>query len=138
MRMRRGHLLQRGDRRLGSLFLQIAHDGVQEHDSADRNRFVRQRRVTLVQPEDGRNRRGDQQEDDQQVCELPEELLPRGNRPFDGQPIRTVALESRAHLAAGQSARGISRERRDDLGHALLVSGGHIGLATMMGRSRNK
>ena len=39
----RGHLAQRGDRRFRARLLDIAHDGVEQHDSEDRNRFVGQR-----------------------------------------------------------------------------------------------
>ena len=126
VRMRRRHLLERSDGGLGSLFLQVAHHGVQQHDGADSDRFVRQRRVTLVQPEDEGNGGGDQEQDDQQVGELREELSPRRNRAFGREAIRTIAFESRSGLAARQAACSVSRVRSDDLFHALLVLGRHV------------
>ncbi len=125
MRMCRRHLLERSDSGLSALFLQVAHDSVQQYDGTDGNRFVGQGGVSFEQPEDGGNGRGDQQQDHQQVRELREELLPLGNRTFGGQPIRTPAFESRTRFDAGQAAGGIRRVRGNHLFDALLVLGGH-------------
>ena len=70
---------KRRDGRFRARLLHVAHDRVQQHDRADGDGFVRQRRVALVQPEAGRNRRRDQQQDDQHVLELREELPPARN-----------------------------------------------------------
>src|SRR5215213_1927179 len=75
-RLVRGHRPQSGNRPLGPSLLNVAQNTVEQHDREDGQPLVRQRRVTLVDPQPERDRRGHQQQDDQDVLKLRQETPP--------------------------------------------------------------
>ena len=130
------HLPQRRDRGLSALLLDVAENRVQQHDGADRERFVGQRGITFVPPERRRNHRGDQEQDDQHVSELGEERSPCGDRTFLGELIRSVMREPGAGIDRREAAHDIAVQRLNHLLRRLLVLGWHLATSTMMARSR--
>ena len=74
VRLRRRHLAQGGDRSLRACLLNVAHDGVEQHNRKDRHRFIGQRRITFVEPQAGRDSRRDEQQNNEQILKLREEL----------------------------------------------------------------
>ena len=103
---------QRRDRRLGPRLLDVAHHRVEQHDGEDGDRLVGQRRVALVEPEAGRDRRGDEQQDDEHVLELREELPPRRHGRLGRQLVPAVPLEPRPRLGVAQAAAPRPRRAR--------------------------
>jgi hypothetical protein len=79
---RRRQLPQGSHCLLGARLLSMAHDRVQENDSEDGDRFVRQNRVALKQPQSRGDEPGDQQQDDEGIRELGKKLPPCRNGRF--------------------------------------------------------
>ena len=135
VRVGRRHLAQCGHRRFRARLLDIAHDGVEQHDGEDRDRFVGQRRFALDQPQCAGNRGGDEQQNHQHVLELREELPPTRHWLFRRQLVAAIAFEARPRLSFAQAALRVRTERGEDRIHGLLIrrrfvawnwSGAHI------------
>jgi hypothetical protein len=90
MRTSGRHVSRRRDRGFSALLFDVAENRIQQHNDADRDRFVWEGGIAFVPPDRGRNRRGDQQQDDERVSELREKLSPNRNRTFCAEFIRTV------------------------------------------------
>ena len=120
-RLRSRHLTQRGDRRFGSRLLDVTHHRVEQHNRADGNRFVWQRRLALVQPQTGRDGGGGQQQNDEDVLKLLEKLFPRGHRRVSGQFISAFSIEARTRFRFGQAALWIGAESCENFFRGLLV-----------------
>ena len=103
---RREHLFERVERALGLVLLQIAEQRAEQHDGEDDGRVH-----DLA--EGGRQRRGDEQDDDEGVLELPdEELQPRGRR-ARRERIRAVTSEPPRRLAVRESTSGVRVQRSE-------------------------
>src|SRR5215204_4444861 len=122
-RLVRGHRPQGGHRPLRPGLLNVAQNTVEQHDREDGQPLVRQGRVALVDPQPDRDRRGYQQQDDQDVLKLRQETLPGGHGLLGFELVRTVLLQARAGLLAAQPALGVAAEPSDDLlgGHSVRV-----------------
>ena len=119
------HLPQRRDCRLGAFLLDVTKNRIQQHDRADRDRIVGQRRVTLVKPERKRRRGRDQQQNDEDVAKLTEEFSPGWNRPLGGELIRPIATEPGASFVVRQATKRVTLECANDVFGRLLVGGRH-------------
>jgi hypothetical protein len=114
LRVRRRHLLERGERLLGLRLLNHADHRVQHHDAHDRDRID-----PLAEGE--RDQRGDDQDDDEVVVELvPEEREEAGPRLL-GQLVRPEFLQSLAHFARGKAVLEVGLQRGDDSVDVLCV-----------------
>ena len=109
--VRRRHLAQRRDRCFRARLLDVAHDGVEQHDGEDRHRFVGQRRFALVQPQRRGDRRGDEQQNDEHILKLREELPPRRHRLFRRQLVAAISFEPCLRLTCAQPKLRVGSER---------------------------
>src|SRR5262245_23438552 len=123
--LRRGHLSQGGNGQLCSRLLDVANDGVQQHDSADRQRLVWQRGIPFVQPEARRNRGGNDEQQDEDVLKLPEESFPAGYWRLGGQFVGAVSEKAAARVSRVQSALRIALQRAEDYVDRVPVRGVH-------------
>ena len=101
--VRRRHLAQRRHRLFRARLLDVAHERVEQHDGEDRDRFVGQRGVALIQPQPAEIERGDEQQDDEDILELGEKLPPCGYRAFRRQLVLAVAFEPFLRLLPPQT-----------------------------------
>ena len=108
----RRHLAQRRHRVLGSGLLDVAHDRVEQDDREDGDRFVGQRGVALDEPQPGRNRRRDEQQDDEHVLKLGEEFPPGRDGLLGRQLVLAVAFEPRPRLPLAEAEPRVRAERR--------------------------
>ncbi len=104
-RHRRKHLLQRGERRFGPVFLPEAEHGVEQHHRQDHHRILD------IAYGAGQHCRRDQH-DDQDTPELVRERQPPGTRRLLGQAVLPVTLQARARLARGQPVGRVDSEPR--------------------------
>ena len=116
------HRAQRRDRRLGARLLDVAHGRVEQDDGEDGDRLVRAapRRARSTHSA-GRDRRGDEQQDDEHILELREESPPGRDRRLGRQLVASSACESRCRVLAGQALPLVGLERGDDVLNALAV-----------------
>ena len=114
-RVGRGHRAKRRDRGLRSRFLGVSHYSVQQNDGQDRNGFVRQRGVTLIDPDRRRDRGGGQEQDDEHILKLRKEPTPRGHRVLGRELVWSMALEARPGLLLGQSQLRVGAELADEV-----------------------
>jgi hypothetical protein len=95
----RGHLAERFDRAFRPVLLNEAQHHSEEHDHGDGDGLD-------ALSENGGDRRGDQQNDDQDVLELLEKDGPRGDTTRRLQLVRSISSDSTLHLGLRQSVRG--------------------------------
>ena len=120
-RVCRRHLLQCGHGRFRPRFLDESDAGVEQDDDTDGEGFVRQRRIALVQPQTGRDRRRHEKEYNEDVLELGEQLSPHRFRRVGGQLVGAVSCEPRACLIPIQATVQLGAKRRNDHLDGLLV-----------------
>ena len=114
------HLLERRQRLLGLGLLDHAENRVHHDDEADDD-HVREVRLALRQPREGRDDRGNDEHDDHRVCHLCEEALPE--RVLLGllELVETVFLETCSRLLWGKAIGVVRRNVLDDLRRLLQV-----------------
>jgi hypothetical protein len=83
--------------------LHIPQHRVEKHDAEDGDRFIRQRRLALVEPQRGGDCSSDQQQNHQDVGKLREELFPGGDGLFRRQLVMAVFLQPRLRLGLCQA-----------------------------------
>ena len=87
----RRHRAKRSDGRLRSRLLDVPHGRVQQDDGEDGDGLVGQGGIAFERPEAGRNRGGDEQQDDEHILELREEPPPRRDCPFAASSLARTA-----------------------------------------------
>ena len=94
---------------------------VEQDDSEDRDRLVRQCGIALDCPQRGRNRCGEEKHNDEYILELSEESTPCRGRLLGSQLVAAVALASRPNVLVTEAEIGVAPQRRDDLINSLAV-----------------
>ena len=131
----RRHLAQRRHRRFRARLLDVAHDGVEQHDGENRHRFVGQRRFAFDQPQRRGNRGGDEQQNHEHVAKLREKFPPPRHRLFRRQLVAAIAFEPRARFGIAQAAMRVRSQRGDNRVHRLLIRRRRSGLNRSDGQS---
>ena len=124
-RVGRSHLAERSERGFSPLFLQVPHQRIQEDDCADRDRFVGQGGIALVQPERRRDRGRDEKQNHQDVAELPGKSLPRRLRRLGLEFVRAGLRQPSTGLVPHQTEGRIGPERGQHLLNGTLIFVGH-------------
>ncbi len=108
----RGHAPQSSQRRFGAALLDHPQESIEHDDGHDGAGFH-------IVAQDGRQHRGHDQDDDDEVVELLEELVPEGRARRLGQLVRAVPLETAGGLLRRQAElRGSTELHKDVAGLA--------------------
>jgi hypothetical protein len=120
------HRAKGGHSGLGPRLLDVARRGIEQDDCEDRDRFIRQRGVTLIGPQTGRDRRRGEKQHDEHILELCEKPAPRRKRLLRHELVASVLLKSRLNLAVAETAPRVAPERGNDIIDGLTVCAARI------------
>jgi len=111
----RRHALQGRHGLLCARLLHVSHDGVEQQHGQDRDRLVRKSRFALYEPEAGRDRSCNEQQDDEHILKLLEKPAPCGSGLLGGKLVAAIARESGVSLLLSKAAVRVTRERSEHI-----------------------